>query len=261
MYKREQLQTIAQETLELCKTGVYEVYGRTYNLQVQAAIYSAKLICSVPPHKPVTKSQTQIECHNENTVQGIKAFQGTGKTACLNFASARKPGGGFLNGAMAQEEFLAYSSTLYPTLIKFPEFYNQKHKDNTYSDTIIYSPNITFFRNSMLQLAPPIIADVITMAAPNASATRNNITREDIFMHRIQKICTVARQEKVENLILGAWGCGVFKNNPEIVADCFKKCLSEFNFKNVRFSILGPVIEKFEKLQTEHCSINDIDIT
>ena len=42
-------------------------------------------------------------------------------TVLLNFANPRKPGGGFMEGVLGQEEVIAHTTTLLPTLEKHTE--------------------------------------------------------------------------------------------------------------------------------------------
>jgi uncharacterized protein (TIGR02452 family) len=54
---------------------------------------------------------------------------------------------------------------------------------------------------------------------------------------------SLAAKNGVQNLILGAWGCGVFKNNPKLMAQYFSEVLVgegyNLNFKNVVFAIIN----------------------
>lgn len=74
------------------------------------------------------------------------------KIGILNFASAKHPGGGYLNGAQAQEESVARSSTLIPSLtsqIAKPFYTLHRHDPQAgyYSHSMIYSPNVLLLRD------------------------------------------------------------------------------------------------------------------
>lgn len=152
----------------------------------------------------------------------------------LNFASFTKPGGGFLNGAIAQEEALCHSSNLYEVLCKFKgTFYKdnyEKYQNNgLYKDRAIYSPGIIFGGEKR--------ASVITCAAPNIKryGERNNTS----LRSRCKFILDIAEENQEKILILGAFGCGVFGNNPFEVAKIFKELLEtkEYNFEKIIFAI------------------------
>lgn len=151
--------------------------------------------------------------------------------AALNFASARNPGGGYRNGALAQEETLARSSGLVPTLEQSWTYYDQNRKQESllYTDHAIWSPRIPFFADDEGKLLPePYLADIITMPAPNAGAMR---TESDLlgviptFQRRIRWILALAITKQVRHLVLGAWGCGAFGNQPDLVARLFREAL------------------------------------
>ena len=162
---------------------------------------------------------------------------------CLNFASARHPGGGFFGGSRAQEESLCRSSGLYPCIEQFHEMYDYNKKLNgLYSDYIIYSPHVPFFKNDNGKLTNLCWSSVITSPAVNTTNVKHNISVIPLTMIvRIRKILTVAINNDVDVLILGAFGCGVFKNNPNDVAIYFKHWLIDNNYKqyfdNVIFAI------------------------
>lgn len=180
------------------------------------------------------------------------------KVAVLNFASAKNPGGGVANGASAQEECLCRVSSLYNVISndKFKKDFYDYHKSRPgtiYSSRLIYSPDIVIIKDDDGELlSKPYKVDVITCAAPNLnshsnekySGDRGGSTLTDDQLYNIQAArCTnminAAAQHGVEVLVLGAFGCGVFKNNPEIVAKAMKFALetSHYKFDRVIFPI------------------------
>lgn len=183
----------------------------------------------------------------------------SGKVAVLNFASATNPGGGVTKGSNAQEECLCRCSTLYPVLSdsKFSEPFYELHKregNALHNDDIIYSPDIYIIKSdNYSNLYRPFKVNVITCAAPNLRETpanaynhehgeRPNISDNELLhLHetRARRILRVAVQHGNETVILGAFGCGAFKNKPEIVAQAYKNILPEFvnHFKNIEFAV------------------------
>lgn len=184
-----------------------------------------------------------------------KLAESGGKTAVLNFANAYTPGGGVKNGAMAQEECLCRSSNLYeslslPYIVRHYYKWNQKNTGDMGSDRIIYSPDVTVFKSDDIypvNLSPDqwYYVDVITCAAPYYDKQKKKPVSleklEQVFNDRIRNILEVAAANDVDNLILGAFGCGAFNNPPELVANVFRKLLIDGEyaafFKNVIFAI------------------------
>src|SRR4030095_3387218 len=121
-----------------------------------------------------TKLVSRVEVQNETTFAALARLVGSnGHLAGLNFASAKNPGGGFLNGSLAQEEALACASGLYPCLLQAPEYYerNRANRSALYLDLAIFSPLVPFFRNDAgTLLEKPVLASVSTAPAPNAEA-------------------------------------------------------------------------------------------
>jgi uncharacterized protein (TIGR02452 family) len=172
------------------------------------------------------------------------------RVVALNFASARNPGGGFLNGAQAQEETLARSSGLYPCLLRAPAFYeaHRRERDLRYSHRMIISPNVPFFKNDagdLLEL--PYVADIISAAAPNFAAVQVNQAKDlaglpNVMRDRADRVLALAAHHGHTHLVLGAWGCGVFRNPARMVADIFAALLGTGGpyhcaFDEVRFAI------------------------
>ncbi len=175
------------------------------------------------------------------------------KTAVLNFANAYNPGGGVKQGALAQEECLCRSSNLYealtlPYLIRHYYKWNQKNTGDMGSDRLIYSPQVTVFKTDDVypeNLPEWFQVDVISCAAPYYDmGKRKPVSREqlaEVFESRIRNILEVAIANDVDQLILGAFGCGAFNNPPELVAGVFKQLLIDHRyarcFEKVVFAI------------------------
>lgn len=184
-----------------------------------------------------------VTCKGELIFEKITSLAAIDKypnSVILNFASAKNPGGGFLRGTVAQEETLARSSNLYPSLIIHKEFYSN-NEPPYYSDKAIYSPHVLFFKNDYGDYTGESKScSVITCAAPNLNSGDYDLNKvKDEFLNRIAKVLKIAILNEEENIILGAWGCGVFKNPPELVAECFKQILKTYRtcFEKIIFAI------------------------
>ncbi|KAJ5942299.1 hypothetical protein N7516_002467 [Penicillium verrucosum] len=157
----------------------------------------------------------------------------------LNFANASRPGGGWLNGARAQEEQLCYRSTLIDTL--HTRFYPMDDLE------CLYSPNVIVFRKSMeneyafmskdeeLHLNPTV--SVISMAARNQpkltadKSTYAAIEQRYLMMAKMQLILRTAANNNHRRLILGSIGCGAFRHPTQEVAECWYDVLMKKEFK------------------------------
>lgn len=166
------------------------------------------------------------------------------KTAVLNFANAYHPGGGVTNGAPAQEECLCRSSNLYesltiPYLVRHYYKWNQKNTGDMGSDRIIYSPEVTVFKSDDLypeNLPEWFQVDVITCAAPYYDPGKKKPVTldklEEVFENRIRNILEIAIANDVDNLVLGAFGCGAFNNPPKLVAKVCRRLLIDNRYAN-----------------------------
>jgi uncharacterized protein (TIGR02452 family) len=172
-----------------------------------------------------------IEVVNETTLSGIARVLSLGESpvAALNFASAKNPGGGFLNGSHAQEESLALSSALHASQLRARDFYERHRASSSllYSDAMILSPDCPIIRDEDGSLLDePRTAAFITSAAPNAGAAADGRPAElpaipGVFRRRSEYVLALAASRGYRQLVLGAWGCGVFRNDPRVVAGAF----------------------------------------
>lgn len=175
-----------------------------------------------------------------------------GKTAVLNFANPQYPGGGASKGAVAQEECLCRCSNLYlclsaPNIFEDYYFYHKKYTNHLFSDRLIYTKDVVVFKDesevpALLPRDEWFFVDVITCAAPYiAKINIDNASLKSLFKSRIKNIFEAAIDNKVEVIILGAFGCGAFKNPPEVVAEAFHEVIDENgyadNFKKIVFAI------------------------
>lgn len=181
----------------------------------------------------------------ENTTfNATKKYLQYGKTAVLNFANPHNPGGGVHNGAIAQEECLCRSSNLYPCISNQNVFndYYMYHKDMAhyfFSDRLIYTKDVIVFKDDsdVPQIMPKeewFNVDVITCAAPYLAKRKytNKTALKELFKGRIKNIFEATIDNDVAVIILGAFGCGAFKNPPEVVAKAFHEVIDENNYKD-----------------------------
>ena len=182
----------------------------------------------------VSERTTLIEVANETTLAAARRLLDEGhRPVALNFASAKSPGGGFLNGGRAQEESLARASGLYACLDgnEMYEFHRGR-RDPMYTDYAIYSPNVPVIRNDDGTLLDnPYQCSIITSPAVNAKPVleRHPSRRAEIrdaMKTRIAKVLAIAAIHGHEALVLGAWGCGAFGNDGRDIAELFRAALT-----------------------------------
>ena len=191
-----------------------------------------------------------------DTIFYCKAHYDIGKIAVLNFASYKKPGGDFEQGASTQEESLCHASLLFNVLQRQKDYYqyNNLHKNRgMYMNRLLYSVNIPFFLNEKIAYC-----DVITCAAPNRSILLNyhSFTENEniaALRERMTLIKYAAEQHNVTTLILGAYGCGVCKQKPNIVGKNFLHIFQKSSIAKIIFGIpKGPNFKIFKELLSAH---------
>lgn len=264
---REGRVKIFEDTMCLCKekklkeaieysVAKTKVYGEEKKIKLDSiALEKFKKDCVI----------TVSTCRSLEAAQRQKREQSGIKIGVLNFASATNPGGGVTKGSNAQEECLCRCSTLYPVLKQkelwknYYEFHRKK-TDTIYTDTCIYTPDIYVIKTD--QNVPEQLpeeewykVDIISCAAPNLREKPNNymnpgnaqnkkaeVTEEkllEIHKKRGRKILECAIRNQIECLILGAFGCGAFCNNPQIVATAYKSILPMYRraFQKIEFAV------------------------
>lgn len=235
-----------------------EYMEEKYHNEIQESLNHTKAYSSVKGswNKGVTNNIQVKECDTVTAIFDSYKEDRNKHLMVLNFASYTNPGGGFIRGATAQEECLCMESFLYNVLKEQQEYYswNRKNIENSlYRDRGLYSKDIYFIRDN-----EEVKADVITVASPNKSRFIPNNgymigDNEIALQNRIKFILNIAEENKKENttLILGAFGCGVFRQDPEVVAELFKQYLRSGNyyFNEVVFAVIkGKNCEVFQKV-------------
>ena len=214
---------------------------------------------------PVATGGTKIIVDNNDCIEAAKCLVTNGyKPAMLKFASAGHPGGGVETGARAQEETLCRRSTLARSIYTFDWGYARKYhythrKGNNYpldnlNFSAIYSPDVTFFREGLdcTFMEEPFQCAIVTCAALNLNGRHPLKLTDDgnmpsqakaITANKIRTIFRLALRHHHDAMVLGAFGCGAFRNPPEEMAMIFKSVLNEDEFRD-RFRLVSfPIIE------------------
>ncbi|MFI5468957.1 TIGR02452 family protein [Streptomyces cacaoi] len=272
------LRGIARETEEIVAAGRYRASdGREVSLSaaIETARAGTRMAGPGPvevPEGPAVNSpahafgDTLVEVTGESSLEAARRLADAGPVAVLNFASARNPGGGYLNGAQAQEEALCRASALYTCLLEAREFYDhhRAHRDPFYTDRVIHSPAVPVFRDDRGRLLDePYRVGFLTAAAPNAGVVLRTAPERaselpGALAVRAGRVLETAAAHGYRRLVLGAWGCGVFRNDPAQVAGSFRALLGpggrfERTFDHVVFGVLdrtpgSVVLGAFERM-------------
>jgi uncharacterized protein (TIGR02452 family) len=182
-----------------------------------------------------------ISVINTDSVSAVVEYSKLGKTCVLNMASYKRPGGGVHNGARAQEECLFRCSNLIQVVPT--SFYPLEVNE------ALYTKDAIFFKDKDYDYMEPVVCDVITIAAINLNENakydpvQNVADYRKITKDKIRLMVSLAAQNGVKNLILGAWGCGVFNNDPTTMSQYFSEVLIgegySVDFDNIVFAIIN----------------------
>ncbi|TFK20440.1 hypothetical protein FA15DRAFT_673469 [Coprinopsis marcescibilis] len=286
--RREQLKHVADRALETIKRGRYPYHDKTIDLDD-----ALKEMC----HQTSVYWEDNLELQNWKERQGQPSSEVASATVSvlnistldaarllhnsfrfafapgvapvigvLNFASATKPGGGFKNGAEAQEESIARVSTLSCSLNvkearKFYELHNKEKRREVegasfYTHTMIYSPSVVVFLNDEASYVDAYKIDVVSCAAVNAKEIVNPKANsaqtagmraeiDKVMFERMGRILRLLEIRGIRNIILGTFGTGVFKNEIATIARHWANLLTaedarfKYSFDRVIFAVLG----------------------
>ncbi len=260
MGRREENIRVFQDTADLVNGSESLMQAVADSIRRQKLIKETDTVKSV---QPIAKQRAGIRLSGKRTLQAAAGYKGK-KVCILNFASATNPGGGVLYGSSAQEESICRCSTLYFNLStrELANSFYMQHRimgSALYNDDLIYSPDVWVVKSDTanperLEEKERYKVDVITCAAPNLRQEPVNemnpggpseaaqITEEELeklLEQRIRRIFAVAAAEQNEVLILGAFGCGAFRNPPELVAKVFHRLTEEYEryFEIIEYAV------------------------
>ena len=258
---REDNITVFKDTERLCRENKQLADALKKSVSGQKLILETDSIES--PNLNVFAEQAAVVVSKKRTFEAASEYKGN-RIAVHNFASASNPGGGVKKGSNAQEECLCRCSGLYlclNTSEMWDGFYtpHRNARDPIHNDDIIYTPEIVVFKTD--EKKPRLMdekdwykVNVITCAAPNLRVHPGNpynpgdgnekIVVKDsdllaIHEKRLRRILNVAASEGNDTVILGAFGCGAFANDPEVVATASGNVIKEYlhAFKTIEYAI------------------------
>ncbi|KAF7335691.1 DUF2263 domain-containing protein [Mycena venus] len=246
------LRDIAKATLDAISSEKVAVKGQLYDLRglldqsrLQTAYYAPDSLLSTwrsfsPAQPHPSAVDTKIDILETTTLDaarktGLKGYKQP--IGILNFASAEQPGGGFINGASAQEESIARSSTLYaslmtPTAQQFYTLHSADAREGFYTHAMVYSPHVVVFRTDDGTLVKPMVIDVLTSPAVHAGLVRKRASgaavERDIkraMRERMARILFLFERRQVLDVVLGSFGTGIFQNDVDMVAEIWAELL------------------------------------
>ena len=246
---------IAQDTIKITNDRRYLANGREVifdDIDVTKVIVITPEMGSELLAEDMSQYDSEPMCRisvvNDDS---YNASVGLNEPLVMNFANAHKAGGGFLGGAKAQEESLCRVSTLYASINSKEASemyrYNNTHLNNVESDYMLISPEVLVFRGEGFELLDkPYKVGVITAPAPNrfgAAMFASSRTVNETFTRRIRIILKAAARYGYKSLVLGAWGCGAFGNDPVTVSEIFRQVIVDEGygraFEEIRFAVYG----------------------
>lgn len=253
---------IIDETIRFAQTGSYKVSNKTIQLPNAEQMMSGSVLYTNLERieTPPSENKTIVEVLDSDSLLAGKKMVDEGyNPAVLNFANRRTPGGGVLRGAGTQEENIFRRSNLSLSLYQFHwhgKQFNIPQKEEHYpldrNTGGVYSPHVTVFRGLELDgyplLEQPYQVGVVTVAALNRPALKDpKHLADDMVPPALRKIRTIFRiaiQHGHDALVLGAWGCGAFKNPPEHIARLFHEVMNEEEFRNHFKKIVFAVVDR-----------------
>jgi len=195
-----------------------------YKEEIEHSINNSRIYSGdeVLPAPTVVKRKVTIT--NLNPVKALAKYA-KGKTVILNFGNYNKPAGGYTKGEINREITLCRNSDLFPILRFFDYPYYENNRvhpaKQLYHKHILYTPEVVFEVNDSKYKC-----DVLNCAAPNwIAAQRQGQASFQMnyaaLSRRIKFIAKVLSEQKVDTVILGAFGCLKFGQDPRDVAELF----------------------------------------
>jgi uncharacterized protein (TIGR02452 family) len=243
--------TLGEQTRAVVSAGEYVAPSGRVVVIREAVARAISESVDVPPAASVPRESrgscaTRFSVVDETTLVAARRMR---EPLALNFASAKNPGGGWLGGARAQEESLARQSALVAAIEGKPMYaFHRSESDCLYTSWAIVSPHVPVIRDEAgVLLEAPWLCSFLTCAAPNATVVlerdpSRGAELEAALAERVTRVLGIAAQHGFRELVLGAWGCGVFGNDPEHVARHFDDALRgpfAGAFEAVVFAIIG----------------------
>ena len=262
---RNQLRKLRAEVFQDTVTHVgnsrYVSAGKTIQIAGEASmIHHTKFYCEqISSAHTQAEMQTIVHTINGDTLVVAKSLLDEGlHPAVLNMASRQNPGGGVYSGAGAQEENLFRRTNLFRSLFQFAPYAEEYGLDKSTDQYPldrnwggIYPPQACVFRGTETDgyplLEEPYYLDFIAVPAINRPelGTDGLIVPYlvDATKNKMRTIFRIALANNNDSLVLGAMGCGAFRNPPAHVARIFHEVMDEAEFKNRFKKIVFAILD------------------
>ena len=231
---------IAAETRDIIERGYYRYDDAQVTLPLDKSFYEIISVLDEPMLSHLADNKKEVLA---GKIQGNCVLKVTDSTAfealrqehmkealVLNFADPYTPGGNFLEGLDGQEQSLCRCSTLSAALSnsdgetiykKYQAFGAENY------DGMLLAPFVDIIRDGNEKLLKyPWRCAVLSMPAINLAENNPGAAMvRDIMLRKIRLICLAAVGMGYHELVLGAWGCGVFRQQASEVASYFREVL------------------------------------
>ncbi len=265
--EKQKNNALLDETLDLCRKGSYETKKGRVSLRLSEEELSEILVYLPDEIEALSGTKNAVQegggeclfsCENADALSMARrkyqdpayaAAGSGGRLLVLNLASATRPGGAIRDGGNGQEEDLCRRTSLLLSLqseeAKRYYAYNNGLKTHLGSDGVMITPDVAVLRDEKkVFLDEPFYISVLSCAAPNVRMGMEGKTEEEyreLLVHRIEGMLRCAASLEYKNLILGAFGCGVFGNDAAVVSDAFRSAFDALEanpFAHVDFAVL-----------------------
>lgn len=203
---------------------------------------------------------TIVEVENEDCLEVAQRLVAEGYSpALLNMASRRNPGGGVATGSAAQEETLFRRTTLFQSLYRYAPFaaqyglgksHHQYPLDRNFGG--VFTPAVTCFRHSesygYALMSRPTDFAVISVAGinrPELTPDGKQIAPQlvAVVKNKMRTIFRLGLRHHCDSLVLGALGCGAFRNPPGHIAHLFHEVMRESEFEDRYRRVVFAILE------------------
>lgn len=239
--------------------GVHVTLPLTEDIGGQSRFYASE----IHPQPACRFAETLVRAVREDCLLTAERIRALGEEVCvLNMANRQTPGGGVLQGCGAQEESLFRRSDYFRSLYRYSPYLAQEFGVEEAEEHYpmhrdfggVFSRGVTIFRGGERKgyplLPKPWKANFIAVAALNRPETelmdgepRLTPLMVQASKNKIRTVLRIAVDNGQVNLVLGALGCGAFRNPPAHMAELFAEVLAEAEFRGAFKRVFFSIIE------------------